>query len=88
MKKNLVRGLGIFYMLILILMLLWYVNRLDDRMASDYTYSDFLQDVEINNIAKVSVSQNAEIPTGSIRIYTKTGQEFRLYVTDVNEVFQ
>ncbi len=86
MKKNLVRGLGIFYMLILILMLLWYVNRLDDRMASDYTYSDFLQDVEINNIAKVSVSQNAEIPTGSIRIYTKTGQEFRLYVTDVNEV--
>ncbi len=86
MKKSIMRGFGIFYMLVLVIMLLWYVNKVGGSQSTDYTYLNFLHDVETGNVAKVVISQNSEVPTGSMIITTKAGREVRLFVSDVNEV--
>ncbi len=86
MKKSIMRGFGIFYMLVLVIMLLWYVNKVGGSQSTDYTYLNFLHDVETGNVAKVVISQNSEVPTGSMIITTKAGREARLFVSDVNEV--
>ncbi|MDD6570816.1 MAG: ATP-dependent zinc metalloprotease FtsH [Thermoflexaceae bacterium] len=86
MKKNIMKGFGIFYMLILVLMLLWYVNRSGSTSFDGYTYLAFVGDVQNGNISEVEIRQNAEIPTGVINIKKRTGIEEKLYVTDVNEV--
>ena len=86
MKKSIMRGFGVFYMLVLVIMLLWYINKVGGSTSSDYTYLNFMHDVETGNVAKVVISQNSEVPTGSVTITKKTGQEVRLYISDVNEV--
>lgn len=86
MKKSIMRGFGIFYMLVLVIMLLWYVNKVGGSQSTDYTYLNFLHDVETGNVAKVVISQNSEVPTGSMIITTKAGREVRLFVSDVNEI--
>lgn len=86
MKKSIMRGFGVFYILVLVVMLLWYVNKVGGTTNSDYTYLNFMHDVETGNITKVLISQNSEVPTGYVTVIKKSGQEVRLYISDVNEV--
>ncbi|MCD8020513.1 MAG: ATP-dependent zinc metalloprotease FtsH [Clostridiales bacterium] len=51
-----------------------------------YTYDQFEDDLEAGNITSIEITQNEEVPTGSIRILFGDDTEGSLYVTDVNEV--
>ena len=86
MKKNIMRGFGVFYIIILALMLLWYVNKAGNAETGGYTYLNFVEDVQFGQITKVEIGQNAEVPTGVIKIIKLSGREERLYVSDVNEI--
>ena len=56
--------------------------------ASDYTYSEFQQDIQnkVSQIEDVVISPNKETPTGMISVEWKDGKEDSFYVTDVNQV--
>ena len=57
--------------------------------SSSYGYSDFLNDFQAGNVTKVEISQNAEVPTGTVRV-TFNGDSGRsserFNVTNVNDV--
>jgi len=59
------------------------------KSSSSYGYSDFLNDFQAGNVTKVEISQNAEVPTGIVKV-TFTGDSGRsserFNVTNVNDV--
>ena len=86
MKKSVMRGFSVFYMLILAFMLLWFIGRNGRGGSDDYTYLNFLADINNQNVSKVIIKQNSEVPTGAIDVVLKSGQEEVLYISDVNEI--
>ncbi len=80
------RGSGLSFLIILLLLMaaIWLsVNR---GTPKDYKYADFLEDLETERIEEVTIQQNEQVPTGSLKIVLKSGDQEILYVTDVGEV--
>ena len=51
-----------------------------------YTHGDFLQDIEKNNISRISIVQNEEVPSGKIYVEFKDNTAKSFYTTDVNRI--
>ncbi len=51
-----------------------------------YTRGEFEEQLEKNEIAVVNICPNKDVPTGSLEIVLKNGEERVLYVTDVTEM--
>jgi cell division protease FtsH len=83
-KKSTFRGFGIYILLILAVILIWYVMG-HNSSTNTYTRNQFEQALEEGKVASVTVVQNREIPTGSLQITYTSGQNYTLYVSDVNE---
>lgn len=56
--------------------------------AGGYTYPEFIQDVseKSNDIERVVIIPNSEVPTGAVEVEWKDGSKERCYVSDINEV--
>ena len=84
-----VRG-GIIY-LVIVLVIMYFIMSITSfgKSSSSYGYSDFLNDFQAGNVTKVEISQNAEVPTGTVRV-TFNGDSGRsserFNVTNVNDV--
>ncbi len=79
------RGFGVYIALILIVVLIWYWLS-GNNAASGYTKSRFVEDLRNGNVTSVTVMQNREIPTGSLKVTLKNGSQQSLYASDVNEI--
>lgn len=79
------RGFGIYGMLILLVILIWFWLS-GSSATSSYTKAQFMKDIEAGNITAVTVVQNREIPTGSLKVTLKNGSQSVLYTSDVNEL--
>ena len=83
------RGLGIWpiVLLVVVLAVVFYGDLLLDT-AGNYTYPQFLQDIEnrSDDIERIAIIPNNEVPTGSVEVAWKEGGTTRCYVTDVDEV--
>lgn len=78
-------GFGIYIALILIVVLIWYWLS-GNNTGSGYTKARFLEDLRSGNVTSVTVMQNREIPTGSLKVTLKNGSQQSLYASDVNEI--
>ena len=58
------------------------------KSSSSYGYSDFLNDIQAGRVSKVEISQNSEVPTGTVKVtFTDgNGSSERFNVTDVNDI--
>ena len=81
---------GIIYLLI-VLVIMYFIMSITSfgKSSSSYGYSDFLNDFQAGNVTKVEISQNAEVPTGTVKVtFTsdsgKSSERFN--VTNVNDV--
>ncbi len=83
-KNSTFRGFGIYIMLILAVILIWYMMGHNSSTAS-YTKSQFESALADGQVSTVNVVQNREIPTGSLQIVYTNGQKYILYTSDVNE---
>ena len=84
-QKN--RGIGGFSTLIIILVVLgvyWFIA-LPGMQQKSYTYEEFLEAVEEKQIESVVVEQSKAVPTGSLKITLKNGNEKVVQVSDVND---
>ncbi len=56
--------------------------------AGDYTYPQFLQDIQerADAIEEVIIVPNVEVPTGKVEVLWNDDSQSECYVTDVNEV--
>ena len=81
---------GIIY-LVIVLVIMYFIMSITSfgKSSSSYGYSDFLNDFQAGNVTKVEISQNAEVPTGTVKV-TFNGDSGRsserFNVTNVNDV--
>lgn len=83
------RAFGVYILVIAILALLWILrdNSSGFNQSSVYTYGQFEQDLQEENVAGVVVSQNREVPSGEASVTMKGESKntaHLLHVSDVN----
>ena len=79
-------GVGIYLFIVIIAaMFIMYVSRMNS--TSDYTYSEFVSDVNKGKVESVVIRQNSEVPTGVLSVKVSGVQSVKsVYVSDVNQV--
>ena len=86
MKKGAFRGLGIYFFLLLIGIVLYYV--ISNSGADIYTaYSNENLKAELKKgmIDEVEIAQNSEIPTGTVYVTYNDGSQIVFYTSDVKD---
>ena len=85
MKRG-TRGLSIYFILILgLLLLASWIGTLKN-VGNGYTRGQFESALKNNEVAIVTIQPNKETPTGTLVITLSSGEKKTLYVNDVNEV--
>ncbi len=86
-KKSKGSGFIFYIILIAIIFVVVFAITQNSRKKSNYSYGEFLADLDGGRILEVTITQNEEIPTGKISV-TVAGSESKrtTYVTDVNAV--
>lgn len=89
-KKQQNRGGGIVFYIILaaIIGIIIFSVRSFNKKGDDYSYSQFVQDLNDGIVSSVTIKQNEQAPTGKITVdFSQQGKEsVSTYVTDVNMV--
>ena len=76
------------YVIVLLIILgIWYSFDARRTMSSTYTYDQFKEAVQDEEVSSVQINQNREVPTGDVVVVLKDDNQRRQFnVTDVNEV--
>ncbi len=79
-----------FLVFLLVMLLIYsfasyYMQRGMTADCDVYTHNQFEQDLAKGGVSSVEILQNEEVPTGTLKIVLKDGEEESLYVTDVNQ---
>lgn len=80
-------GVGVYLFIVVIAaMFIMYVSRMNSG-AGDYTYSEFVNDVNKGKVESVVIRQNSEVPTGELSVKVSGVQNVKnAYVSDVKQV--
>ncbi len=80
-------GVGVYLFIVVIAaMFIMYVSRMNSG-ANDYTYSEFVNDVNKGKVESVVIRQNSEVPTGELSVKVSGVQNVKnVYVSDVKQV--
>ena len=79
------RGIGVYIIIVFAVICIWYWLSAG-ATSNSYTQSQFEKDLDKNQVKRVKVVQNREIPTGSLEVKFKDGTSKVLYVSDVNNI--
>ena len=82
MKRSKV-SVFMYLALILIIVGIWFSTTATN--ASTKTMNQFSADVTNGKVVSAVVEQNEQVPTGAVNVTLKTGDTYKLYVTDVGE---
>ena len=85
MKRNF-RGLGVYIFILLIILLVWYSFDARGFSSSSYTYAQFEQSLQEDQVESIVIKQNEEVPTGIVVLTMKDGSKEQINVSDVKEV--
>lgn len=84
MKQQSFRGMGF---LIAALLLVYIIMFLPQQGQNEkITYQEFMVAVENKTISEAVINQNKQIPTGEVGLKLTTGDNRRLYVSDVRQI--
>lgn len=80
-------GVGVYLFIVVIAaMFIMYVSRMNSG-AGDYTYGEFVNDVNKGKVESVIIRQNSEVPTGELSVKVSGVQNVKnVYVSDVKQV--
>ena len=80
------KNLGFYFLVVtLVLCVVLYFANTFFTSKEYISNQEFEKVLDSDNIISVSVSQNSEVPTGSVKIRMRTGEEKVVYVSNVNE---
>ena len=79
------QGLGMYVLMILAFVLVWYITTMPNKTIT-ITEAGFIAALESGNVDAVKITQNEEVPTGSVTVQMKDKTQAILYVSDVNEI--
>ena len=74
-KKRRSGGFGSIFFMIIIIGIIWAVIAQMSQRTSNYKYKNFVSDLKDNKITNVVISQNAEVPTGTLTITFTDGSK-------------
>lgn len=88
MNNKQLKGIGGSWLLVIIIIVMvavwaWSENQVDPLQ---YTYLDFVEEVNTEEIVSVVIEQKATVPTGELEITKISGDVEYLAVSDVNEI--
>ncbi len=84
-KNNGFSGFGMYALLILAVILVWYALSGQTKQTS-ITEAEFEAALQAENVSAVKITQNKEVPTGSVTVLLKDETQKIMYVSDVNEI--
>lgn len=80
------KGLNLYFVIIIALLLITvWISSLSNN-EEEYTYSEFLQELEAGSIKDIVIQPNKETPTGALLLTMEDGEEKVLYVSDVTKI--
>lgn len=85
MKRNF-RGLGLYVVIFLIIILGWYSFGSRGIGTNTCTQAEFEQALEDDKINSIVIKQNEEVPTGTVTILLKDGTRELMNVSDVGVI--
>ncbi|MCR5509178.1 MAG: ATP-dependent zinc metalloprotease FtsH [Lachnospiraceae bacterium] len=81
------KGISFYVLLFIIAIILYMAWKGTLAQRADYiSYSDFETYLEGNEVAAISISQNSEVPTGTIQLTMRNGTVKQMFASDVNEI--
>lgn len=87
MSKYFKGGMGFYLLIFAVIALAMYVtDRRNDMENVTYTQQQFEQDLADDKVTEIYVSQNQEVPTGTVNVTLKDGTTKSFYVSNVNEI--
>ena len=86
MKQKTRGGLGFYLMAAVAIIVIVYFIGSSLSTNRNFTYQDFLKDLEKGEITFIQINQNQEVPTGVLELTYENGTKKTLYVPDVNDV--
>ena len=79
------RGFGIYILVILAVLAVYYYMSVSHQQVPDMTWSKFEEEIEENNVLTVIISQNAQTPTGTLKV-TLEGDDDNVFEVNVPDV--
>lgn len=87
MGKYFKSGIGFYILIFAVIALAMYVtDRKSDMENVTYTQQQFEQDLADDKITEIYVTQNQEVPTGTIDVTLEDGTTKSFYASDINDV--
>ena len=86
-KSSNLGGWGLYLIFILAIVILWWGIG-NDSKQTNMTKAEFVVALQAGQVDAVKISQNAEVPTGSLSVLLKDKTKKTMYVSDVNEIQQ
>ncbi len=80
------RGIGLYVIVLLIILAVWYSFDAKNVSRETYTYAQFEAALEAGEITDVEIRQNREVPSGILYITLDNNEQKILNVSDVNEI--
>ena len=78
--KKQMKGFGIYLIIFLIVMGIFYYIAIYEKKTDDYNYQDFVEDFKNGDVEEVIVYQNKEVPTGKILVKLENDKEHTIQV--------
>ncbi len=86
MRKQM-KGYGFYIIILLIVIATVYLSQSFEFNNSDeYSYSQFVDDIDEGNVKSIEISPNKEVPTGSVTVTLTNDSTKTFYVPDVKEI--
>ena len=86
MKQKAYRGLGIYFVLLLIGIVLYYViSNSGAEIYTAYSNDNLKDELKKGLITEVEIQQNSEIPTGTVYVTYDEGSQIVYYTADVKD---
>ena len=80
------RGIRIYFVLVIGLLLLVLWTSMLNVEQSEYTKGELVTSLKADEVISATILPNRETPTGEVEIVLANGEQRTLYVTDVNEI--
>ena len=84
MKKNRAAGMIIYALFVAVVLFILYNSM--GKSSTTYSFAQFKTAIKEEKVKSVSISQNQEVPTGTLNIKLSDGSTATLYVSDVNKM--
>ncbi|MBN2220596.1 MAG: ATP-dependent zinc metalloprotease FtsH [Vallitaleaceae bacterium] len=85
--KKYMRGFSFYALLVLILLFALVIsNQNGEKLTENYGKLELVSDLQNGNVVRVEITKNAEIPTGSARVYLKNNTEESFFVSNTGDL--